>query len=143
MPSLPPRLPLSRRHTRRFPGSRTGTPARAALAFLLGVAGCKGWHVEPMPPAELVEQRKPEVVRIDRSSDSSRVVMYSPTVVRDSLRGLPTELAIRAITIPIGDIKAIAVRQFSLGKTLLLGLAIAGGVLAYELLQSLNTGPTF
>jgi hypothetical protein len=113
------------------------------LALLLGSAGCKGWHVETVPPAELVEQRKPEVVRIDRSSDSSSVVMYSPMVVRDSLRGLPTELAIRAITVPLGDIKTIAVRQFSLGKTLLLGLAIAGGVLAYELLQSLNTGPTF
>jgi len=139
----PPRHPLLHRRIRRFGTAHRGAPARAMLALLLGSAGCKGWHVETVPPAELVEQRKPEVVRIDRSSDSSSVVMYSPMVVRDSLRGLPTELAIRAITVPLGDIKTIAVRQFSLGKTLLLGLAIAGGVLAYELLQSLNTGPTF
>jgi hypothetical protein len=113
-------------------------PVAAALLMVLGVAGCKGWRVEPMPAARVIREQQPEVVRVERASDSTRLVLYSPSIMGDSLRGLPTELAIRSVTVPLGDVRTLSTRRFSLGKTMLMVLAAGGGVALYQLLQSLN-----
>jgi hypothetical protein len=113
------------------------------VLLLAGLTGCKGWRVETAPPADLVRTDRPEVVQITRAVEESttvKVIMYSPEVVGDSLRGVPTELAIRPFTVPLKDIRRIATRHFNAGKTLLMVGAIVGGVLLYDLLMSLNEG---
>lgn len=129
------------------PHHSRGRPERiawlsASLGLLL-IAGCKTWRVEQVAPAQFVQQERPNVVRVDRASDSSQVVLYQPTVIGDTLRGLPTELAIRPVMVPLRDIRTISTKRFSLGKTLLLGVAVSGGVVLYELLQGLNQGVQF
>jgi len=112
-------------------------------AIILCLTGCKTWRVEPVTPVQLVTVERPEVVRVGRSSDSSTVVLYQPTIIGDTLRGLPTQLAIRPVMVPLRDIRTISTRRFSLAKTLLFGLAVGGGVVLYELLQGLNQGVSF
>jgi len=116
---------------------RAVTRVAALLLVLVGVGGCKGWRVESVEPAQLIREQRPEIVRLDLVSDSAQV-LWAPSVAGDSVVGLPTEKAINPVAVALGDIRAIATRHFSLGKSALLGLAIAGGVALYEGIQSLN-----
>ena len=116
-------------------------PARVTSSLLLSLfslGACRAWHVESTPAPEVIRASHPSVIRVTRVSDSSEVVLYTPSIQGDSLRGLPTELAVRPMSVPLDDIGQVATKQFSWGKTLLLGLAIVGGLVLYELLQSLN-----
>ncbi len=124
-------------HPHRTPLRRAAGPV-LALLLTASLAGCKTWHLETMPPTRLIEEQQPPVVRVDRASDTSQVILHAPSIVGDSLRGLPTELAIRAVMVPLADISRIATRKFSLTKTVLVSLAVGGGVALYQLIQSLN-----
>jgi hypothetical protein len=104
---------------------------------LVSATGCVGWRRQDVPPAQLLSDPDVRVVRVTRS-DSSRVVLYQPRIVNDTLHGLPTELAIQRINIPMADITEVATRYRHLGKSLLAGIAIIGGVAIYGLLQELN-----
>ena len=113
---------------------------RTSVFMVAGLAGCKGWRVEQVPPAQLVQEHRPEVVRLTRGSDSAqvKVLMYSPTVAGDSLKGFPTELAIQPFTVALSEVTQIATQHFSATKTILLVLGIGAGAVLYDLLQSLN-----
>lgn len=105
---------------------------------LVGVSGCRAWRVSPVSPEELVRTEAPTQVRVTTTQDTARMVLYQPTIVGDSLRGLPTELAIRPRMVPLASITEIATKHFSLKKTALSVAAIAAGVLVYDWLMSLN-----
>ena len=112
----------------------------SALVLALPLSGCKSWRVETgVSPAEFVAREHPERIQV-RKLDKTTLELFNASVVGDSLKGLPTELAIRPITIPVSDVAAVATRHFSLGKSALLVLAVVGGALVYDWLMSLNQG---
>ncbi len=117
---------------RRLPSRRT-----VGVIGLLVAGGCSAWRVEPVPPAQFVREQKPEVVQVIRE-DGTKVEFYTPSLVGDSLKGFPTEAAIKPLQYPLSSIRAVATKHFNLGKSALAALVIGGGVVLYALLQSLN-----
>ncbi len=115
--------------------------ARLALvAITLLLAGCKTWRVETgATPAEFVERERPDRIQVRRTDDTT-LELFNASIVGDSIRGLPTELAIRPIMMPLTQVSAVATRHFSLGRTLLVTFAVAGGAFLYDQLMSLNEG---
>ncbi len=112
--------------------------AFASLWLTLGASGCAGWSTTDVAPRELLRERgSVSAVRVVKR-DSSRVELYDPVLVADSIRGATTQRAVARITVPLSDITEIAVRKTSLGKTALVVLAVGGGVALYALLMSLN-----
>jgi len=107
------------------------------ILFVVSLAGCYGWRVEATPAATFVAETKPERVQVLRT-DRTKVELFGPAVAADSLKGFPTELAIRPITVPLSEIKSVATRHFSIKKTLGVGLIIVAGVFAYDQLMKLN-----
>ena len=112
----------------------------SVLVLALPLSGCKSWRVETaVSPAEFVAKEHPERIQV-RRTDKTTLELFNPSVVGDSLKGLPTELAIRPVTVPLSDVTSVATRHFSLGKSALLVLAVVGGALVYDWLMSLNQG---
>ena len=114
---------------------------RLALASFvaLSASGCLAWRVQPVAPRELLKDRSIDAVRVTRA-DKSKVEIYNPQIVGDSIVGHPTDRAIARLVLSLSQVETIATRYKSLGKTLLAGLAIIGAVSVYALLQSLNQG---
>jgi len=112
----------------------------SALVLALPLSGCKSWRIETgASPAEFVAKEHPDRIQV-RRTDKSTLELFTPTVVGDSLKGMPTELAIRPVMVPLNDVASVATRHFSLGRTGLLVLAVVGGALVYDWLMSLNQG---
>lgn len=129
-----------------MPQSQDHVPARPSrlvilvtMLALIGTGGCKAWRVSEVAPQELIRSEQPSQVRLETSTDSVKIVLYQPVIVGDSLRGLPTELAVRPRMIALSQITEIATRHFHIGKSLLFGGGIAAGVILYNFLQGLNT----
>ncbi len=104
---------------------------------ILAGSGCAGWRTETVPPRELLRGGEVNAVRIQKP-DRTRVEMWNPTIVGDSITGHPTERAIARFTLPLSAVQSIETRHTSIGKTLLAALGIGAGVVAYALIQSLN-----
>lgn len=111
----------------------------ASLLLIASLAGCYGWRVEPTPPAKFVAETKPERVQIIRT-DRTKIELFNPAVMGDSIKGFPTELAIRPTTVPLSEAGAVATRHFSVKKTVGLAGLIVAGALVYDALMSLNQG---
>jgi hypothetical protein len=112
---------------------------RFAILLLVTLTGCQGWQVQTVPPAEYIQAERPERIQLIRT-DETTAELYSPQLVGDSVRGLPTSKAIRPVTIPLEEVSRVAIRKFSLGKTALLALAVVGGAFLYDQLMKLNEG---
>lgn len=111
----------------------------AALWVFGAVGGCTTWKVQSAPPAEVLKNPDVHAVQVT-SIDSARtkVEIYDPVLVGDSISGHPTKTAVARIYFPLSRVQAIATRRPSFGKTILIGLAVAGGIGVYALLQELN-----
>ena len=107
------------------------------VAMLLNTTGCVAWRAQTAPPADVLRDPRVTVIQVTLKGESKSLV-YQPKIVRDTLTGLPTEMAVQRVTIPVADITSVATRYHHLGKTFLAGLAVVGGVALYGLLQSLN-----
>lgn len=120
---------------------RSVQAGRALMAGLLVVSasGCVGWRVANVPPRELLSEGRVEAVRVTRA-DKSKVEIYNPTLVGDSIIGHPTDRAIAKLVMPLSQVETIATQHKSIGKTMLAVLTIGGALGAYALLQSLNQG---
>lgn len=105
----------------------------------LGASGCMAWRVESVPPREVLKNPEVHAVRIT-STDSAktRIEIYDPTIVGDSIMGHPTKLAVARIYVPLSRVQTIATQHKSIGKTALFVLGVGGAVALYALLQSLN-----
>lgn len=116
-------------------------PGRMAAMLMLALAGtgCRAWHVESVPPKELLRQPGVEAVRVTRF-DKSKVEIWDPVLQGDSIVGHPTERAIARLVMPLAQVETIAIRKKSFGRTLLIGFGIVGAITAYALLQELNQG---
>ena len=115
--------------------------ARFALAAWIAVlsSGCLAWQTQTVAPRELLRTPGIEAVRVTRA-DKSKVEIWDPALQGDSIVGHPTERAIARLVMPLSQVETIAVRKKSFGRTLLIGLGIAGAVTLYALLQELNQG---
>lgn len=100
------------------------------------LSGCTAWRTQNVPVTEVLA-RNPEVVRVS-TADSSGITVFSPKIQNDTLTGFPTDLAIQRVNVPVSDITGVSTRYKHVGKTLLAGLAILGGIAVYGLLQTLN-----
>ena len=99
----------------------------AALLFTLQLAGCTSWHVESLPPAELIAQRHPYRLRV-QDEVGKRVMIYGPEVRGDSLVGRPSAGSTGSRAVPLATVRSVATSHFSAGGTLALLLGV--GVLA-------------
>lgn len=105
----------------------------------MATSGCLAWRVESASPREVVQRPGVNAVRIT-STDSagSKVEIYDPTLVGDSISGHPTKYAVARIYLPLSHVKTIATQHKSVGKTALIVLGVGAAVAVYALLQSLN-----
>ena len=61
----------------------------SVLVLALPLSGCKTWRVETgASPAEFVAKEHPERIQV-RRADKTTQELFTPTVVGDSLRGMP------------------------------------------------------
>jgi hypothetical protein len=113
---------------------------RTTLAVLTvaHLSGCVAWRPQNVGPRELLAANPQEVIRVATADSAKGIVVYQPRIVGDTLTGHPTETAILRLAIPVRDVTQVSTRYRHLGKTMIAGMAIVGGVLVYGLLQSLN-----
>lgn len=131
-------MPQQSREPRAPAGPRRRLVIAVTILAMLGVGGCRSWRVSEVTPRQLIQGQTPSQVRVATTTDSTKLVLFQPTIIGDSLRGLPTELAVRPRMIALAQITEIATKHFNPGKTLLTVAAIATAVVAYDLLMSLN-----
>lgn len=116
-------------------------PRRTVCLLILALAalpGCKVWRVQTATdPETFVQNEDLERIQVVRG-DNTRTELWSPVISGDSLRGLPTELAVRPVSIPLSDVRRVATRHFSLTRTLLLVVAVGAGAYVYDLMMSVN-----
>jgi len=98
-------------------------PAMAAVVL----SGCMSWRSETLSPAQLIETRKPPVVRVTRA-DSSKVILRDPEVAGDTLFGRPQssleDTPGGRTGIPLAGIHSIATRKSDPTKSTLLVVGI-------------------
>ncbi len=114
------------------------TTAMLMAGAMIGATGCVAWRTEQVSPRALLSDKEIRAVRIVKP-DNTRLEIWDPALVGDSIRGHPTERAIARFTIPLSSVQSIETRHTSIGKTFLAVLGIGAGVVAYALIQSLNT----
>ena len=100
------------------------TVASAVVATHL--AACHSWRVEAVPPTQLLATSHPSEIRVTRQ-DSSKVVLATPGIVRDSLWGWSRGAE---LGMPLTDVRAIATRHGDAGKSVFLGVGIFAGLAA-------------
>ena len=117
---------------------------RVAIAgwMALAASGCVStWRVESVPPREVVQRPGVEAVRITSiDSAGTKVEIYDPVLVGDSITGHPTKTAVARIYVPLSHVKTIATQHHSVGKTALVFVGVGAAVAVYGLLQTLNQG---
>jgi hypothetical protein len=105
---------------------------RSAISCFLLLAfapACSSWHVGTPTPAEFIARERPPDVRVTRT-DGSTVDLTAPEVRGDSVAGRLKGRDTAPYSVPLSDVRSVAVRKTSTGKTLLL----VGGVLVGTLL---------
>ena len=114
-------------------------PRRLLVVLLLLTGACTSWHVETMPPAELVAERKPDRVRV-RLVDRSRIVLFTPAVLGDSLVGT---LDGGRRTVSLAEVNEIAVRRGNtLGTIGFVGALVAASLATVFVLLIVSMNPS-
>lgn len=101
-------------------------------AALLGgqLAACTSWRTQNTPPEQFTVPHGARPVRIVRR-DGTELTLNEPRVIGNALVGtLPTtnSKADTVVTIPLNDVRTIAVREADATKTVGLVLAVAVGL---------------
>jgi len=99
----------------------------AALLFVLQLAGCTSWHVETLPPAELISAKHPDRLRVE-GVDGRRLMFYGPNVQGDSLQGRPSAGSKGSRTVALASVRSVSTSHVSASKTV--GLTLGLGVVA-------------
>jgi hypothetical protein len=109
------------------------------LAFLLQTSGCTSWSSQRNPPAQVLSEKAFDLVRVVRN-DGSRVDIYQPRVVNDTVTGFarnPSEQKeAETVSVPVADVRYLEVEKFSAGKTILLVAGVGATVLLIAALVS-------
>ena len=99
---------------------------RLVVVLLLLTGACTSWHVETLPPAQLVAEKEPDQVRV-RLVDRQRFVLRMPAVLGDSLVGRQ-DGGTRSVA--LAEINEIAVRRTSALKSVGFTLGLVAAALA-------------
>ena len=98
------------------------------LSFSAQVTGCSSWSAQTKPPGQVLTEKSYKQVRVTKA-DGSRIELYNPTVVNDTLTGYRKPPSERArgepVPIAVSDILYIEVRRIDTGKTILLAAGIS------------------
>ena len=107
-------------------------PILYCLATFAGA--CTSWETRPESASAIVGDSAPERVRVTRT-DSSRIVLVSPALARDTLRGLLEGSEDRMVAIPVSGIQQLAVRDLDPLKTagLIAGLLVLAALVLFSL----------
>jgi hypothetical protein len=104
----------------------------AALGLLM--TGCQGWRFDERPIPSVVQDQQGGKVAVTMKN-LDWVVLHNPTLENDSIIGMRTSETIvgsRRTSLPLGSVRSIETRQFSLRRTVGLAVAIAmSPVIAY------------
>jgi len=98
------------------------------LVTLPGTA-CQAWHTEDVAPQAVLATHQPTQLRVTRT-DGGQLVLQHPVLRGDTLVGTGDRQQEVRISLP--DVRQVATRSFSAGRTVGLGLgivAIVGGAL--------------
>ena len=109
-----------------FPSSHVVRRAGAAMLLVvsLGNTSCYAWHTEQIAPESLLATRQPTQLRVTRT-DSSQTILENPVMRADTLVGAPGQSNAGEVRIPLTDVRQVATRRFSAGRTLGLTLGLA------------------
>lgn len=117
-------------------------PSVVSRALLVGLVltGCTSWQPGTVAPAQLLGEKHPESVRVIRTDDS-RVRMYWPHIVGDSLRGTGVTNA-QQLSVALADVREIDLPKISAGRTigvvLLTGVLVAGLVIVVYVIPAVT-----
>jgi hypothetical protein len=101
---------------------------RSVVVILMGgqLSGCTSWRLETVSPADIIAREEPSEIRV-QYADRHHEVLYEPEVRGDSLLGRPQRNARRpARAVALTDVKGVATRRVSAGRTTALALGIVG-----------------
>lgn len=95
----------------------------------LGVflTGCQGWRIEQRPVPEVIQEHQSRKVAVTMN-DLRWIVLSDLRVESDSIVGMQssgTTFGSRCTALPLSGVRSVETRQFSLRKTVGLGVAIA------------------
>jgi hypothetical protein len=109
---------------------------RLPILFCLATiaSGCSSWEARAEPASAIVGDSAPERVRVTRTN-SSQVVLVSPALARDTLRGLVEGSEDRMVAIPVSGIQQLAVRDLDPLKTagLIAGVLLLSALILFTL----------
>ena len=105
--------------------------ATLLLITLPGLA-CQAWHTERVAP-QVVLATQPTKLRVTRT-DGGQIVLQHPVVRADTLVGIDHhQQDQQEVHIALTDVRQVATRRFSAGRTVGLGVGVAafvgGGIL--------------
>jgi hypothetical protein len=117
--------------------SRRAVASIISVGLLLQVSGCTSWSTQKQPPAQVLSEKAYDKVRVTRI-DGSRMELYQPGVVNDTLTGFKSKpekgKEPKPVRIAMADIKSVEIHKVSAGKTVLL---VAGIGLTVVLIAAL------
>src|SRR5580765_3191837 len=125
------------------PPSPFARAGRLSISLVLGSAtACSTWDTQASTPSEVLAVRPPSSARVTLAGGST-VEVHRPRIVGDTLTGWPdggghpggtahASDPADPIRIPLANIRSIAVRRVSAGKTALLvvGLGVTAAIVA-------------
>lgn len=101
-------------------------------SVVLALTGCMTWYDPKVAPATLIDQRRPDAVRVQRQ-DRSRVILYRPMISGDSLVGNLNRKKTTAI--PLSDVSNVSIQRVNGGLTGL-GILAFGAMVALAVAAS-------
>jgi hypothetical protein len=115
-----------------YPSKYPNRRRRAAtlLVMILYGSACQAWHTERVTPESLLVTRQPATFRVTRT-DGSQIVLEHPVLRADTLSGTvrgPNEQ--QDVRIPLTEVREVATRGFSAGRTVGLVVGVAAGTFA-------------
>jgi hypothetical protein len=114
------RLPLTPRRL---------APLVALSPFLVYASGCYSWVTATVPARGQALNENPPVVRVVRHPRGSIVTLTNPVVIGDTLTGLSGTSANRVrVALPLSEVAGLQTREFSVARTVVLGVLLAGVV---------------
>jgi len=105
-------------------GVRRRLAATLLITVLCGSA-CQAWRTERMSPESLLATRHPTKLWVTRT-DGTQLVLEHPVLRGDTLSGTrPRWTGQDEVRIPLTDVRQVATRGFSAGRTIGLGVGVA------------------
>ena len=102
--------------------------AGTLLLIVLSGAACQAWHTEGVAPEAVVATRQPGKLRVTRV-DGSRIVLKHPVLQGDTLVGTGQRRSGQQdARVALTDVRQLETRGFSSGRTVGLGVGVAGGL---------------